>query len=259
MAAAVQAGLGQGVPAPCTRCGAPMIITPPQFLHQDPELGCQYCGHREVLPKDAAERHRHLRLRLLQVSRAREAGEAPLQTFKMMNDAWAPSLFMMGALGLYQSYGFLSNWETSIKPAPQQALFGGVPLAIAFGMVTGFLGMRHVYRRRLEPLLLARPAQAPGLAVRCRNCGGDLPPVRAPQITCPHCSASNLLDHSLTANAGRLLEQEALAYQQRLAPWTRDANVYRAPLRAFYLFGGIGAATALLVIGGTLLLLARIS
>jgi hypothetical protein len=236
-----------------------MIISAPQFLHQDPQLCCQYCGRREVLPNDAAERHRHLRLRLLQVSRAREAAEAPLQTFKMMNDAWVPSIVMMGGMGLYQSYGFLSNWRTLIALAPQQAFFGGIPLAVAFGMLTGFLGMRHVYSQRLKPLLRARPAQAPGLALRCRNCGGDLPPVRAPQVVCQHCSASNLLDDSLTANAAALLEQEARAHHQRLAPWTRDANVYRAPLRAFYLFGGIGAATALFVVGGILLLLARAS
>jgi hypothetical protein len=236
-----------------------MIISAPQFLHQDPELCCQYCGRREVLPKDAAERHRQLRLRLLQVSRAREAGEAPLQTFKMMNDAWVPSLFLMGGIGLFQSYSFFSNWETLIELAPQQAFFGGIPLAMAFGMLTGWLGMRHVYAQRLKPLLLARPPQAPGLAVRCRNCGGDLPPVRAPQVTCQHCSASNLLDDSLTANAAALLQREAQAYHQRLAPWARDANVCRAPLRAFYLFGGIGAATALLVVGGILLLLVQAS
>lgn len=236
-----------------------MTIVAPQFLHQDPELCCQYCGRREVLPKDASERHRHLRLRLLQVSRAREATEAPLQTFKMMNDAWVPSLFFMGGLGLYQSYSFFSNWETLVKLAPEQAFFGGIPLAAAFGMFTGWLGMRHVYSQRLKPLLRARPPQSPGLALRCRNCGGDLPPVRAPQVTCQHCSASNLLDDSVTANAARLLEQEAQAHQQRLAPWTRDASVYQEPIRAFYLFGGIGAAIALLVVGGILLLLVRAS
>lgn len=234
-----------------------MLITAPQFLHQDPGLCCQYCGRREVLPKDAAERHRHLRLRLLQVARAREAAEAPLQSFKMMNDAWVPSLLLMGGMGLYQSYSFFSNWETLVKLAPQQGLFGAIPLAAAFGMFTGWLGMRRVYGLRLKPLLRARPPQAPGLALRCRNCGGELPPVRAPQVICLHCSASNLLDDSLTANAAALLEQEAQAYQQRLVPWARDANVYRAPLRAFYLFGAVGAATVLLAVGAILLLLVQ--
>jgi hypothetical protein len=58
------------------------------------------------------------------VSRAREAGEAPLQTFKMLNDAWVPSLLMMGGMGVYQSYGFFSNWQTSIALAPNKRLSG---------------------------------------------------------------------------------------------------------------------------------------
>lgn len=236
-----------------------MTVAAPQFLHQDPELSCQYCGRRETLPKDAAERHRHLRLRLLQVSRARESSEAPLQTLKQMTDAWVPSLLFMGAIGIYQSYGFLSNWQSLIKVAPQQAFFGGVPLAAAFGMLTGWLGMRRAYKQRLIPLLRARPPQAPGLAVRCRNCGGDLPPVRAPQVMCQHCNATNLLDASVTANAAALLQQEAQAYQQHLKPWARGETVYQAPLRAFYLFGAIGAVIALLAFGGVMLLLAQAS
>ncbi|HVY25987.1 MAG TPA: hypothetical protein VHB79_05520 [Polyangiaceae bacterium] len=236
-----------------------MSVAEPHFLHQDPELCCQYCGRRETLPKDAAERHRHLRLRLLQVSRARESSEAPLQTLQQMTNAWVPSLLLMGAIGIYQSWNFISNWQSLIKIAPEQAFFGGVPLAAACGMLSGWLGMRRVYTRRLIPLLRARPPQAPGLAVRCRNCGGDLPPVRAPQVTCQHCSATNLLDAGVTANAAALLQQEALAYQQQIKPWARDANVYQAPLRAFYLFGAIGAVIALLAFGGCMLLLAQAS
>jgi len=236
-----------------------MAVAAPQFLHQDPELCCPYCGRRETLPKDAAERHRHLRLRLLQVSQAREASEAPLRSLKQMNDAWVPSLLLMGAIGLYQSWSFLGNWQVLIKLAPQQAFFGGVPLAAAFGMLTGWLGMRRVYSQQLKPLLRARPPQAPGLGVRCRNCGGELPPVRAPQVMCQHCNATNLLDSTLTANAAALLQQEAQAYQQHLKPWARDSNVYQAPLRAFYIFGAIGAVTALLAFGGVMLLLAQAS
>lgn len=236
-----------------------MAVADAQYLHQNPELCCQYCGRRETLPLDAAERHRYLRLRLLQVSQAREASEAPLRTLKAMNDAWVPSLFLVGAMGLYQSWSFLQNWKVLIKLAPEQALFGAVPLAAMFGMLSGWLGMRHAYTQRLRPLLRARPPQAPGLAARCRNCGGGLPEVRAPQVICQHCNATNLLDDSLTADAAALLEREAVAYAQHVRPWTRDANVYQAPLRAFYLFGAVGAAITLLVMAGLLLLLVQSS
>jgi hypothetical protein len=236
-----------------------MAVAEAQYLHQDPELCCQYCGRREKLPGDAAERHRYLRLRLLQVSQAREATEAPLRAFKAMNDAWVPALFLVGAMGIYQSWSFLQNWEVLIKLAPEQALFGGVPLAVMFGMLCGWLGMRRAYAKKLRPLLRARPPQAPGLAARCRNCGGALPGVRAPQVICQHCNASNLLDDALTVNAAALLQQEAQAYQQQLLPWTRDADVYQAPLRAFYLFGALGAVAALFAVAGLLLLLVRAS
>jgi len=234
-----------------------MAVAEAQYLHQDPELCCQYCGRREKLPNDAAERHRYLRLRLLQVSQSREAAEAPLRAFKAMNDAWVPSLFLVGALGIYQSWSFLQNWQVLIKLAPEQALFGGVPVAAMFGMFTGWLGMRRAYSKQLRPLLRARPPQAPGLAARCRNCGGGLPGVRAPQVVCQHCNASNLLDDTLTVNAAALLQQEMQAYQQHLRPWARDANVYQAPLRAFYLFGALGAAAALVAVGIALLLLVQ--
>ncbi|MEO6599620.1 MAG: hypothetical protein ABIQ16_07085 [Polyangiaceae bacterium] len=236
-----------------------MAVGEAQYLHQDPELCCQYCGRREKLPIDAAARHRYLRLRLLQVSHAREAAEAPLHAFKAMKDAWVPSLFLVGAIGIYQSWSFLQNWRVLIRLAPEQALFGGLPLAAMFGMLSGWLGMRHAYTKQLRPLLRARPPQAPGLAARCRNCGGVLPVVRAPQVICAHCNASNLLDDTLTVNAAALLEQEARAYRERLLPWARDANVYQAPLRAFYLFAAIGAGAALLAVAGLLLVLARSS
>ena len=32
-----------------------MAVAEAQYLHQDPELCCQYCGRREKLPNDAAE------------------------------------------------------------------------------------------------------------------------------------------------------------------------------------------------------------
>ena len=45
-----------------------MAVTQPPSLHQNPELWCRHCGSREGLPTDAAELHRHLRLRLMQVA-----------------------------------------------------------------------------------------------------------------------------------------------------------------------------------------------
>ena len=234
-----------------------MVATEPQFLHQDPELACRYCGRREPLPRDAAALHRHLRLRLLQVAQAREAAEAPLRTFKVMNESWPPAIALVTVMSAYQAWSLSNNWRHLGKLDPSQAVFGLVPLAVSLGMVSGWLGMRRVFSRQLLPILRARPPHAPGLAARCRNCGGNLPAVRAPQVMCSYCSASNLLDATLTANASALLQQEAQEYQNRLQPWARNPALYQAPVRAFYLYGAVGALSGLLLSGLGLLLFAH--
>ncbi|MGC4093337.1 MAG: hypothetical protein QM756_36685 [Polyangiaceae bacterium] len=224
-------------------------MTQPERLHQNPELWCRHCGQREALPADAAELHRHLRLRLLQLTQAREASEAPLRTFKMLNDAWMPSMLFMLAMSAFQTYSYLAS-PGSLRAAriePTLVVYGAVPVAMAFGMLSGWLGMRHVFSQQLKPLLRARPALQPGLAVRCRNCGGDLPRVHAPEVTCGYCGASNLLDQSVSANAAALLEREAQEYHQRMRPWTRDTHVFMAPTRAFYRYGMVGAVIGLVL------------
>jgi hypothetical protein len=253
----VPAAIAELPPTPCTVCGAPMVATEPQFLHQDPELACRYCGRREPLPRDATERHRHLRLRLLQVAQAREAAEAPLRTFKVMNESWPPAIALVAVMSAYQAFRLSNSWRLLGKLDPAQAVFGLVPLAVSIGMLSGWLGMRHVFSRQLLPILRARPPHAPGLAARCRNCGGNLPAVRAPQVMCRYCSASNLLDATLTANAAALLQQEAREYQNRLQPWARSAALYQAPVRAFYLYGAVGALSGLLLSVLGLFLFAR--
>jgi uncharacterized protein involved in response to NO len=42
-----------------------------------------------------------------------------------------------------------------------------------------------------------------------------------------------------------------------LKPWARDPAVYQAPLRAFYLYGAVGAVVGLLLSGLALVLFAR--
>lgn len=251
------AAVGQGTPAPCTTCGAPMAVTQPPSLHQNPELWCRHCGSREGLPTDAAELHRHLRLRLMQVARARAGAEAPLHTFKAMNGIWPMAIAFSALMGVYQSWSFVGTWQALGKIEPAQAITGAMPLAVSFAMLCGWLGMRHTFAQQLKPLLRARPPHQAGLSARCRNCGGDLPLVRAPEVTCSFCQATNLLDASLTANAASLLAQEAQEYERRMRPWARDPNVYLAPSRAFYRYAGIGGAVALVGLSALVLLWLR--
>jgi hypothetical protein len=175
----------------------------------------------------------------------------------MMNDSWPTAIGFVALMSGYQVWNLCNNWRALGKLEPSQALSGLVPLAVSIGMVSGWLGMRRVFSLQVRPILRARPPQAPGLAARCRNCGGHLPPVRAPQVLCSYCGASNLLDATLTANAAALLQQEAQAYRGQLKPWARDAAVFHAPARAFYLYGAVGAFIGLLALGLALFLLAR--
>lgn len=248
--------VSEGTPAPCTTCGAPMVIIEPVALHQNPELSCRYCGQREGMPVEAAERHRHLRLRLLQLSRARDATEAPLQTFKAMNEMWPFAIAGSLAMGAFQSWNFFSNWRTTGQAQLAMAVYGAFPLAIAFGMLSGWLGMRHAFAAQLKPLLRARPPLSVGQPARCRTCGGALAPVRAPSVTCSYCQTSNLLDTVLTAEASALLAREAQEYERRMRPWARDPDLYLAPSRAFYRYAAIGGGVALVALTAVLGLLA---
>ena len=222
-----------------------MKLAPVQALHHTAERSCQSCGRREALPREAAELQRHLRLRLMQLTRAREATEAPLRTFKSMNETWPFAIAVMSLMGIFQSWRFLDGWRAAGAFNYGKAMFGVVPLAGAIAVLAGWLGMRRTFARILRPLLRARPPQAPGLAARCRNCGGDLPSVRTHEVTCQYCSASNFLDAELTEHASALLAAEASAFQQRALPWARDPQVYLAPARAFYGYAAVGGALAL--------------
>jgi len=235
------APLGAGAPFPCAICGAPMVPPNAVALHQTPEWSCQYCGHREGLPPQEAERQRYLRLRLLQLSRAREQAEAPLTTFRTMNESWAFGAGIMLLVGAWQAYGFATGLASSGHVDPAQGLFMILPLAIAVGCVCGWLGMRRVFALQLRSLLRARPPLQPGLVARCRGCGADLPAARAPELKCSYCNAWNLLDPTLARDAATLLANEAEEYRSRVRPWSQDPKVYLAPARAFYLWAGVGA------------------
>jgi hypothetical protein len=204
---------------------------------------CSYCRREENLPADVAEQNRHLRLRLLQLQRARDTVEAPVRTLQALQGSYGYGLFFMAAIAAWQGVMFVSQ----LRPGPTGVAFGQAilavwPLGLAGGMLAGWLGMTRTFARKLRPLLRARAPIAHGLAARCRSCGAQLPPVRAPQVICTYCSATNLLDAALTANASTLLAAEAEEHRRRAGGWTHDPAVYKAPARAFYVYGGVTAA-----------------
>lgn len=241
-----------GLPMPCARCGAPMTLASGPHLHSALGLSCAYCGASEALSADAAERVRHLRLRLTQLQRARESDEAPLRTVATLKRAWIPALVLLAVISGIQVVQAVSTLDALAEAAPealaQSALPMALPLVLLCGYAAGYLGMLRGYARAAVPLLRARPARAAGLAVRCRSCGGDLPKTTAPEVACRYCQATNLLDAELTARAAELLQAEVTAYQAR-ARSVAQSEAFRAPVSAFYRWAAGGAAVGLLVAG----------
>lgn len=213
-------------------------------LHQSPRLVCSYCGNEEALPADAMERHRHLRFRLIQLQREREGNEAPIRTFRQIGEVYVFGVVIAAALASWQIWNLVGLARGNVALGFDQLIVPVMSAAPMVGLITGWIGMRRAFARMIEPLLRARAPVAAGLAARCRCCGGDLPLVRAPQVVCQYCGASNLLDGQLTAAAGELLAAEADEYRRRAQGWHRDASVYSAPARMFYRWGAIGAAAA---------------
>lgn len=212
-------------------------------LHGSPTLSCSYCGKTEELPGDQSAQHRHLRLRLLQLRRARDLLEAPLKSFAMIRQSWAFALVIFIPLGGWQA------WQATQGGVPaQSAIFALLSASATFGVITGYVGMHRAFSALIRPLLLARPPLEQGLSARCRGCGGELPPVRAPHVECQFCGANNFLDASLARGASELLAAEREAYERRArgdAP--AQSTPWAEPSRAFYRWGAAGAAGAFVV------------
>ena len=246
---------------PCSNCGAPMQLVSGPYVHSNLGLYCGYCRQSEPLPPDAAERVRYLQWRLMQLGQAREDDEAPLRTVAALRRAWVPVLALFFIMTAFQAYQSLSLMHALQKTAPEAVKDVALPIVIGLSMFAGYLsgyvGMSRGYRRAVKPLLRARPPTAPGLAIRCRSCGGDLPNVNAPEVVCRYCGASNLLDHELATRAGELLQAEISAYQARAAKiYSHEA--FRAPTKAFYRWGAFGAIAMLIVSAAAIQLTASI-
>lgn len=247
-----------GVPMPCAKCGAPMQVVAGQGAHGSVALFCGYCHRHEALPPDAAERVRYLQHRLALLKQVRENDEAPLRTVALLRRAWIPALLFLAFLGAQQLYQAFSTIRSLQTPAPEVVSAVLTPLPIQLGMLGGYafgyLGMSFAYRRAVKPLLRAKPPVAAGVALRCRSCGGDLPSVTAPHVVCGYCAADNLLDNQVTRRASELLQQEIAAYQAR-AHDVYSTTAFRAPTKAFYLWGVIGAVAVALLAAGALKLI----
>jgi hypothetical protein len=97
-------------------------------------------------------------------------------------------------------------------------------LGITVSFPTALLVGRSLYRRRVRPLLAARPPRWPGAPMRCRGCGADLRPSREAFSPCPYCRTQNLVGEGAGADHARRLEEEAAAYRARASGLVAHAS-----------------------------------
>jgi len=236
----------EGLPRPCLGCGAPMTaVDTSAGLHGDATLTCRYCNNTETMPAEAAAQERFLRLRLLQVRRAREALEAPLKSLEMVRQSWAIALVFFAVMGGWQMWQALS---VAGKVPLESTVFALLGASAVVGVIVGYFGMTRAFRALVRPTLLARPPAESGLSARCRSCGGALPSVRGTQITCGFCGANNFLDAALAQDVSNLLASEQAEYQRRAhGGHPPDGSAYQQPAKAFNRWAIIGGAVSFVV------------
>jgi hypothetical protein len=229
-----------------------MSLLPAPYLHSELTMACPYCGQKEGLPSDVAAQQRQLRLRLMQVQQAREATEAPLKAVETIRKHWLIALIPLVLISISQLGQVVSlPAGYPIQSAAMIVICGSVGL----GMVAGYLGMMRCFRRLVQPLLHARPPVQQGLQARCRACGGDLPMIRAFEVTCGFCNTKNLLGQTMSVDISQLLAAERMEYQQRTNK-TWNAGVFALPMQTFYRWT-VAAAVSISVIGIGILCIIR--
>lgn len=222
----MSAALPEGTPILCRNCGGAMT------LHADSSVVCRYCGAKDVLPMDQLGRVLEIKNRLAQAEQraAHVRGfdatfasvfEDPRSFVRVMGVYVVFGLFIAAMSGWQLYEHFLPNADKLDSAAVAQVLLGQLigPLAmLGMGASLGvaLLVGRHHYRKRVRPLLIARPPATPNAPFSCRACGGSLPSARDASVVCIYCHTSNLVPKELHGSHSAALLQEAEAAKQQL-------------------------------------------
>ena len=255
----------EGTPVPCKRCGAPTHVQP------DLALVCRFCGTPDRLPQDTLARVLEIRGRLaMAASRVAQvaATEAALASlFERPGAFWTvmgPWPLLAVLVTTNAAFGLVTRLGALPDSVPDEvrvdlvvgALYGpffviGLAVSFPFALLVG----RFTYRRRVRPLLAARPPTYAGAAMRCRACGGDLPQAREAFVTCRYCASPNAIVPGMTANAARALDEEIAGYRARASGALAGTTVAATHMtRTLVLaFGAVYAGV--LVLGGAARLL----
>lgn len=215
------ARMPEGTPIVCKNCGGSMRLQP------DSSALCGYCGARDQLPADEAGRYLELKNRLAFArSKALQLQGMDVALAHVFEDKRAffrvSGVYLATALLiLFLSVGsLLSNGVSDRVPENyrqsmwmHQLFAPGMVLGVALSFGLGLLGGRSHFRRRVRPLLMARPLQAGHAGFGCRVCGAELRPGADASATCPYCNSVNLLPASHHEASISALNQQAHGMQ----------------------------------------------
>jgi hypothetical protein len=222
----MSAALPEGTPILCRNCGGAMT------LHADSAVVCRYCGARDVLPTDQLGRVLEIKNRLAQAEQRAAHVKGFDATFAGVFED--PKSFVR-VMGVYVVFGLfiaaMSAWQLYEHFLPNASKLDDATIAqVVIGQLIGPLSMlgvgaslgvallvgRQHYRKRVRPLLIARPPAAPNAPFACRACGGNLPAARDASVICVYCHTSNLVPKELHGSHSAALLQEAEAAKQQL-------------------------------------------
>lgn len=190
-------------------------------------MRCGFCQATEDLPREPADRVTRLRARLAQIRWAEGAEEGPAIALTRTLEWWRthtlPMVVGMGALVCVSSLMQVVH-VFELPPglrisALVSALIAPLHVAAVFGGVTiGFLWSMREFIAEVRPAVEARAPMTPGSPMRCRACGGELPPGRGGGfVRCGFCAAENLVTDAIAKEREARLDRELRNRHERAA------------------------------------------
>ena len=256
--------LPEGTPILCRQCGGHMQLA------AEGTVTCPFCGARDVLPADELGRALEIKRRLADAERR----AAHVRGFDgALAGAFEDRMAFVRVMGVYVVLGglllaaSLVNLVTMVLPNLGEASFGTIieivvgqalapiiVLGIGLSLGVALFAGRVYYRRRVRPLLVARPPSQAGAPFACRVCGGGLPAARSTSVTCRYCNATNLTPRELHGRLAENLSREADDARRQL----HQANVATMSIGGVMQRTAFGCGLLALLVGGGFWLLLRV-
>ncbi len=236
---------GPAVAIRCASCGS----TAPVSLAEPTHVQCAHCGVRSALPEVTAQALAKAAEDLQKRDQAEGRASALVASLPRRHGALRRRLWVVTAtLTGVASAIALGSWLLRMEEDTWHGWFLFGTLAAPVTLVIGLFFALLVPKVAGRVVVRWAALQLPGVeGLRCRVCGGDLPRVAAPVLSCTWCRSDNLAGpevHALVAksaaHAGHVLRSlsSKVARADELATFVLQV----APVLTLVFWFGIGAA-----------------